>query len=300
MIDADLVATLVASGRAALMPDFAHKILITTDGVQLDWLARDKALDLFYCRRSAKDIAAVLRGVLNTLPIDVIVQPVAQRKKQLLVADMESTIIEQEMLDELATMAGVGERVADITRRAMNGEIDFIAALQERAGLLKGLPAVVLEEAAERITLMPGAAELVATMRAHGAYTLIVTGGFTCFADKVMQRLVFDSFHANQLLTENNVIAGRIVEPVLDRHRKKKILDEVCAERHLEMSQVMAVGDGANDIPMLAGCNAGGGLGVAYRAKPVVRAAVQHQINHSDLKTLLFAQGYRDDEFICK
>jgi phosphoserine phosphatase len=212
--------------------------------------------------------------------------------KKLLVADMESTIIEQEMLDELASDLGHGRETADITRRAMNGELDFATALYERVALLKGQPVSILERAAKRITFMSGAEKLLSVMKAHGAVCWLVTGGFGYFAEPVAQKLGFDKVFANDLIVHDDVLTGEVVEPILDKNTKKELLERACKELGLSMTDCLAVGDGANDIPMLTACNEGGGLGVAYHAKPKVREVVPHQINHGDLTTLLYAQGY--------
>lgn len=227
------------------------------------------------------------------LPFDVIVQPVATRHKKILIADMESTIIEQEMLDELAAHIGVGEKVADITRRAMNGELDFAAALIERVGLLKGQPASLLDDVAARMTLMPGAQSLVDAMKRAGGKAWLVSGGFTFFVKKIAEQIGFDEFFANDLLVEGGFITGEVAFPILDKNTKKNLLEKACAAYGCTLAESLAVGDGANDVPMLQACNTGGGLGVAYHAKPRVREIVASQINHSDLSALIDAQGYR-------
>jgi phosphoserine phosphatase len=223
---------------------------------------------------------------------DCIVQPAAGRQKKLLIADMESTIIEQEMLDELAETIGLRDKVAAITARAMNGELDFGAALKERVGLLRGLPATVLDDVAQRITLMPGADALLAVMKGKGATAWLVSGGFTCFAKPVAERLGFDRVFANELVIRNGTITGEVAQPILDKNSKKHLLEKASKELGLSLAQSIAVGDGANDIPMLSACSEGGGLGFAFHAKPNVRAVIAHQINHSDLRTILYAQGY--------
>lgn len=225
---------------------------------------------------------------------DVIAQSTQGRRKKLLVADMESTIIEQEMLDELADMAGIGPRIADITRRAMNGELDFEGALRERVALLAGLPQAALDMAWGRVTLMPGAAELVATMRAHGAFCALVSGGFTTFTARVRAWLGFDLDQANRLEVREGRLTGQVAEPILGRAAKEEALRRLARERGLDLAETMAVGDGANDLAMLQAA----GLGVAFRAKPTVNAQARHKIRHGGLRALLFAQGYRADEII--
>ena len=246
------------------------------------------AADIFF---DAEDFPTAARQLISQHPIDLIIQPVATRRKKLLIADMESTIIEQEMLDELADLIGLRDQVADITARAMNGELDFAAALRERVALLKGLPASVIDQVAKRITYMSGAVELLAGMKANGASAWLVSGGFTCFAKPVAERLGFDRVYANELLIRDGVITGEVTNPILDKESKKNFLLQATKELGLTLDQTAAVGDGANDIPMLSTCYANGGLGVAYHAKQSVRAVIPHQINHGDLRVLLWAQG---------
>jgi phosphoserine phosphatase len=262
------------------------------DAARVEWLEKNKIVDLFFTGTAAKEIQKHLCEKFRDQPVDIIVQPAANRRKKLLVADLESTIIQQEMLDELAAKIGIGEKVASITRRAMNGELDFAAALRERVHLLKGQPVSLLEEAARGITLMPGAEALLKTMKANGARAYLVTGGFTFFAKPIAERLGFDRVFANELILDGNVIAGTVAEPILDKNSKRDLLLRVCADSNRTLADSLAIGDGANDIPMLTACNAGGGLGVAYHAKPVVRAAVSHLLNHADLGALLAVQGY--------
>ncbi|MGE3623731.1 MAG: phosphoserine phosphatase SerB, partial [Bdellovibrionales bacterium] len=254
--------------------------------------------DLFGIGLSAEVWRKTINEAITDEPIDVIVQPAAARRKKLLAADMESTIIEQELLDELAGEIGAREKVAHITARAMNGELDFAAALRARVGLFDGKPLSLLENAARRITLMPGAATLVATMKANGAQAWLITGGFSYFAMPVAARLGFDQSHANELILKDGVITGEAGEPILDRARKKVLLQQACAELKLSLGETLSVGDGANDVPMLTASNSAGGLGVAFHAKPKVREAVAHHITHSDLTGLLFAQGYKAGEFV--
>jgi phosphoserine phosphatase len=249
------------------------------------------AADIFFDGLAYESAYAVLKSALGEIPIDVIVQPVATRRKKFLLADMESTIIEQEMLDEMAAMLGIGEKVAEITRRGMNGELDFAASLKERTALLAGQPVELLAKVAERITPTPGAAELVAAMKKSGARCWLATGGFTYFTDIVAKRLGFDRCFANEIILADGKITGKVVEPILDKNSKKAALDQACRELNITLSECLTIGDGMNDSLMLNACNQGGGLGVAYHAKPALRAIVPHQINHADLKTLVWAQG---------
>ncbi|NJS38005.1 MAG: phosphoserine phosphatase SerB [Rhodobacteraceae bacterium] len=232
---------------------------------------------------------------LQALRIDLVVQPAAGRKKRLLIADMDSTMIQQECIDELADEAGVGADVAAITARAMNGELDFEAALRERVGLLRGLPASVIASVLrDRITLMPGGPALLATMKAHGAHAALVSGGFTAFTQAVAARLGFDETRANILHVEDGVLTGTVGEPILGKDAKLQALQEISASLGLTPADAIAVGDGANDLPMLQGA----GLGVALHAKPRVQASCQVRVNHGDLTALLYLQGYSREEIL--
>ena len=231
---------------------------------------------------------------LQEMGIDLIVQPGEGRRKKMLLADMDSTMIGQECIDELADMAGVGPRVVDITKRAMNGELDFEGALIERVGLLKGLPESVIDKVlAERITFTPGGRELIATMKANGGYAALVSGGFTAFTTAVARELGFDEHRANTLLAENGTLTGDVARPILGREAKIAALREITARRGLSHADVMAVGDGANDLGMLHLA----GAGVALHAKPSVAAQCDIRINHGDLTALLYIQGYDAEDF---
>ncbi|MDX2483624.1 MAG: phosphoserine phosphatase SerB [Pseudodonghicola sp.] len=232
---------------------------------------------------------------LQKMRIDLVVQPAQGRRKQMLIADMDSTMIEQECIDELADMAGVGDRVKDITARAMNGELDFEGALTERVGLLKGLPEVVIAQVLdERITLMPGGETLLATMRANGAYALLVSGGFTAFTGAVAAKLGFHENRANTLLVENGALTGDVQRPILGRAAKVEALEQVTARLEIAKADVIAVGDGANDLGMLGLA----GTGVALHAKPAVAAQCDVRVNFGDLTALLYLQGYAQGDFV--
>jgi phosphoserine phosphatase len=233
-------------------------------------------------------------AALQALRVDLILQPAQGRKKRLLLADMDSTMIEQECIDELADEAGVGALVAGITARAMNGELDFEAALIERVGLLKGLNAQVIDHVIrDRITLMSGGKTLVATMKADGAYCALVSGGFTAFAAEIAAVLGFDENRANTLLVAEGRLTGQVALPILGKEAKVDALQDISARLGIIPAQVLAVGDGANDLGMLALA----GTGVALHAKPSVAAQCQVRVNHGDLTALLYLQGSAREEF---
>ena len=261
-----------------------------------DWLDPGHAVDLTFTADSSAlpGLSADLREILAAADADAVLQPVAGRRKRLLLADMDSTMIQQECIDELADFAGLKTEVAGITERAMRGEIAFAPALRERVALLRGLPVETIDRVlAERITLMPGATTLVRTMRAHGGYCALVSGGFTLFTDAVAALIGFDEHRSNILEIEGDRLAGTVAEPILGREAKRERLVVLRDSLGLPRSAVLAVGDGANDLDMLGEA----GLGVAFRAKPAVAAAAQARIDHNDLDALLFVQGYPRSEF---
>lgn len=231
---------------------------------------------------------------LQPLRVDLAIQPSEGRRKRLLIADMDSTMIRQECIDELADEAGVGAHVAGITARAMNGELDFEAALRERVALLKGLPeGVIARVLRDRITLMPGGPALLATMRANGGHAALVSGGFTAFTAAIAGKLGFHENRANVLLAEGGVLTGRVAEPILGKEAKLQALREISARLGISPAEAIAVGDGANDLPMLLAA----GTGVALHAKPKVQAECRVRVNHGDLTALLYLQGYAREEF---
>jgi phosphoserine phosphatase len=304
------VATLISPPeRAALTDTLAQQVArYLPHGRPVDWLNPGAVADIAFVLEEAedseraeaesllRDLAQDIRDIIGGAPVDVVIQPHDGRRKKLLVADMDSTMIGQECIDELADFAGFKDRVAAITERAMRGEIAFEPALRERVALLKGLPASIIDTViAKRIRLTPGGPTLVATMRAHGAYTCLVSGGFTAFTAKLAARIGFDENRANALLVDaDGKLTGEVAEPILGRDAKLAALIALRGQFKLNREDTLAIGDGANDIPMIKAA----GLGVAFRAKPAVRDAAATRIDYGDLTTLLYAQGYRREEFV--
>jgi phosphoserine phosphatase len=292
-----LVATLIANPRAPAITERvlqdARAALATSHPAHR--LQGEIAADLLFEEAEVGARMAALRSALSVQPIDIVVQPPRHRRKRLFLADMDSTMIEQECIDELADYVGLKREVSAITERAMRGEIAFEPALRERVALLEGLPLSVADEIIERrITLTPGGRTLVATMRAHGAYTCLVSGGFTLFTGPVARRIGFDEHRSNRLVIQNERLDGRVEEPILGREMKRGALVELRERFGLAHNETMAAGDGANDLAMLAEA----GLGVAFLAKPAVAAAAHARIDHGDLTALLYIQGYSAAEFV--
>ncbi len=285
-------ATLIAA-KTRLSPALVENLRNAWGGGDALWLSPDEAAE-FSLQAMPENLWQVWED-LQKMQVDLMLQPTQGRRKKMLLADMDCTMTEQECIDELADAAGFGPHVRAITARAMNGELDFTEALQERVKLLKGLPRGAVQNVLEtRITYMPGGAVLLATMKAHGAYTALVSGGFTFFTESVALHLGFDESRANKLLFENDILTGEVARPILGRQAKIEAMDEITTRLGLSPSDVIAVGDGANDLGML-GC---AGTGVALHAKPSVAAQCDIRVNHGDLTALLYLQGYSLDEFI--
>ena len=291
-----LVATLIANpSRPALAPELADRALRAVGASAIDWLAEGVAVDLRLPEGSeAATALAALREAVAGAAVDVAVQAAATRRKKLLLADMDSTMIDQECIDELADEVGVKAHVAAITARSMNGEIAFEPALRERVALLKGLEAGVIGRIIDnRLTLAAGGPELVATMNAAGAWTALVSGGFRAFTGPIAQKLGFREHRSNTLIERDGRLTGEVADPILGREAKAHALTEIAARLGITPAEAIAVGDGANDLDMLDLA----GTGVALHAKPAVAERAKIRIDHGDLTALLYLQGYRREEF---
>ncbi|GBQ35873.1 phosphoserine phosphatase SerB [Acetobacter fabarum] len=290
-----LVLTLVAPREATTLDTATISLvrdIIRAQGETVI-LSPGEAVDI-PCPACTPDVLAQLHTHLGS-KVDVVLTPAEGRRKKLLVSDMDSTIVANETLDDLAALAGIGDKVAAITTRSMNGELDFATSLRERVALLKGLPQSLLEKAWQDVRLNPGAVEMVRTMRAHGAYTALVSGGFTFFTSRVAALCGFEENHANTLLTDaTGHLSGAPGLPILGAQTKLDLLEQLSTRHKLAPEATLAIGDGANDLPMLRAA----GLGIAFFAKPVVRQAVAAQINHTSLRTALFMQGYPASAFV--
>ena len=293
----NFILTLVAARDTTRLTSatmtLARDILSTTEKITV--LSPEEAVDI-PCSATALDKLPDLQQAFQNDAIDIFLTPAENRRKKLLLSDMDSTIVANETLDDLAQRAGIGEKVAAITARSMNGELDFSESLNERVALLRGYPTHLLEEVWQTIRLNAGALTLVRTMRAHGAKTVLVSGGFTYFTEKVAALCGFDEHHANvlQFSHNNTTLAGTVQQPVLCAQTKQNILQACAQNLSLPLSDTLAIGDGANDLPMLRTA----GLGLAFHAKPIVRQHIAPQINHTSLRTALFVQGYPACAFI--
>ncbi|MFA3919187.1 phosphoserine phosphatase SerB [Ruegeria hyattellae] len=287
------IATLLTAPETpALDPALIESLRNAWGGGDVTWLSHDEAAEFFL--NVLPDNQWQVWDDLQKMSVDLVLQPAEGRCKKMLLADMDSTMIQQECIDELADEAGFGARVSAITARAMNGELDFEGALIERVGLLRGLVEPVIDKVLdERITLMPGGRELVSTMRANGGYCALVSGGFTAFTRSVAAQLGFDENRANTLLAEDGALTGEVARPILGREAKVEALEQITARLGIAEADVLAVGDGANDLGMLQRA----GTGVAMHAKPSVAAQCDVRINHGDLTALLYLQGYARNDF---
>ena len=288
-----VVTLLTNPARPSLTLATTDALRIAWGGGALRWLSPDEAAE-FEIPAIPANRWDIWQG-LQQLGVDLVVQASGSRRKALLLADMDSTMIEQECIDELADEAGVWDQVSAITARAMNGELDFESALHDRVALLKGMPQAVIDHVLNhRITYAPGGPALLATMKAGGSHAALLSGGFTAFTGPVARHLGFDEHRANDLITTAGLLTGRVAEPVLGRQAKIDALTEISSRLGLDRSQVIAVGDGANDLGMLELA----GAGVALHAKPSVAAQCDIRINHGDLSALLYLQGYSRAEFV--
>ncbi|MEM7723467.1 MAG: phosphoserine phosphatase SerB [Pseudomonadota bacterium] len=286
-------ATLITNPAMFLDRAMVEALRDAMGGGDAHWLNPNHAAE-FTLPKLPKNIADIWQSLQNE-GVDMVVQPTEGRRKRLLLADMDSTMIRQECIDELADAAGVGAQVKDITARAMNRELDFEAALRERVALLKDLPVATIDTVlAKRIHPMPGGATLVATMKAHGAYAALVSGGFTAFTAAIAAKLGFDEHRANTLETNGSTLTGTVADPILGRDAKVAALKDLTQKLSILDEDVLAIGDGANDLGMLELA----GAGVAVHAKPAVQAQARHKINHGDLTALLYIQGYSKDDFV--
>jgi phosphoserine phosphatase len=294
----ELVVTLIAAPGGDLDAGIVAEAAARLNGLgaetgRPDWLAESAACDLEFEGLSPDQADAAVRMALDGHAVDVVAQPAAGRRKRLLIADMDSTIVTSETLTDVAEAAGKGQIIAEITDRVMRGELDFAASLRERVAMLEGLSESALEQAYQEIEVSPGAETLVRTMVASGATTALVSGGFTYFTQRIAERLGFHINMANEFIIADGKLTGRVTEPILARTSKYDALVKLAAENGLGLEDTAAIGDGANDLEMIQAA----GLGCAYRGKPILRDAARVKLDHADLTGLLFAQGFRRDEF---
>lgn len=293
------VVTLIGSSAQTLSDGIVGDVraalnALGAETAQPDWLAEGIACDIAFDGLSADQAEAAARMAMGDAALDVIAQSSEHRRKSLLLADMDSTMVTSETLDDLADFVGLKTEIAAITARAMNGELDFADALRERVGMLKGLAETALADTWEQIELSAGAETCVKTMAAHGTHCVLISGGFTFFTQKVAEICGFHESYANDFVIDGGKLTGSVVEPILTKDVKLKTLIDTAAAKGLSMVQTLTVGDGANDLPMLQAAS----LGVAYRGKPSVRDAAPARLDHADLTGLLYAQGYREEAFV--
>ena len=293
----NLITLMTPIDKKAISDDLILKIkqIIGQEFVAAYWLSEDEALEIALNNALSTEIEEEIIFAIRNLPIDYAFLTDKNRRKKLLIADMDSTMIGQECIDELADFVGIKDRVSDITERAMRGELEFNAALRERVLLLKGMPVEALQKAFDtQIHLNEGARTLVQTMKANGAYTALVSGGFTYFTEKVQDLVGFDITRANILNFVDGKLDGTVAEPILGQQAKLDSMNEFCKTHNISNADALAVGDGANDLAMVTKA----GLGVAYHAKPVVAEQASVAINHCDLTALLYLQGYKKSDFV--
>lgn len=291
-----LITLITPKSKKAISDELILKIkqIIGEEFLAAVWLAEDEAMDIILHDELSTGVQTKILSLIGALPIDYAFHTDDNRRKKLLIADMDSTMIGQECIDELADFVGIKEKVSEITERAMRGELEFNSALRERVELLKGMQRSALQQAFDKnITLNEGAITLVQTMKANGAYTALVSGGFTFFTEQVQKQTGFDTTRANILNFINDELDGTVGEPILGQQAKLDSMSEFCTMRGIQLDDALAVGDGANDLAMVTNA----GLGVAYHAKPIVAAQAKVAINHCDLTALLYLQGYKSSEF---
>ncbi len=295
----DAVVTLIGPRAetldAAIVTEAARALnALDAEVGAVDWLAQDQAADLPFSGPEPATAQAAVRDALGGRPIDIVAQPLRHRRKRLMLSDMDATMVAEETLDEVAAEAGLGERIAAITRRAMAGEMDFPAALMERIRIMSGVEVALFQRVLESATVNPGAEVAIRTMVAYGCHTILVTGGFDLITRPLAERIGFQEFRCNTFEIEGGRLTGRVVEPIFGRDGKAATLIETAAAFGLDATETLAVGDGANDAEMIRAA----GLGVAYRGKDVLRQVTTAWLDHADLTGLLFVQGYRQDEFV--
>lgn len=295
----DYVLTLIAKPGDVALDDSTVSTVrralqsLNVESDAADWLCPGVAFDIPYARLSPMAAETSVRQSLTGMPVDIVAQRTYRRRKRLLVADMDSTIVQGETLDELAAFAGVKDQIAAITKRAMQGELDFAQALKERVAMLRGLDESCLAKTMAAVELTPGARTLIATMRKDGAVTALISGGFSYFTDRIRERVGFDTSLGNSLEIVGGKLTGHVLPPIVDRNTKLQMLEDMAGQLELGMSDTMAIGDGANDAPMLAAA----GTGIAYHGHQVAREAARARLDIADLTGALYAQGYRKDEF---